>query len=207
MTKLYFVRHGLTVNNTKHVFNGANANPELLPTGREQARKVGAYLQQIPFTAAYASPQIRALETAELILNENQYPTPSIQQDPLLKEIDFGAWDEVSIDQLANHPELENLRHHPEKYNPSEFGGESYAAVISRGQQFMESLPYEEGHYLIVGHGVTLTTLLQTLRQKEIAQIREDGLLDNTSITTFETVDGQSFELIDWNYCIPSSEL
>jgi broad specificity phosphatase PhoE len=45
-----------------------------------------------------------------------------------------------------------------------------------------------------------LTTLLQTLKGKTIAQVREDGLLDNTSLSILETNNGKSFQEKCWNY-------
>lgn len=62
--RLYFLRH-------------ADAHPgmddaarALSPKGREQARRLGSFLKQVgvAFDAAYASPLVRAVQTAELVL-------------------------------------------------------------------------------------------------------------------------------------------
>lgn len=199
MARLYFVRHGLTKNNTLHRFNGSHANASLLPEGRIQATRLGEVLAETPFTGVYTSPQLRALETAEEIIKVNANWQGEIIQDSLLKEIDFGEWDGELLEDKWNHPQLKNLQYYPEKYDPSEFHGESYLALIDRGKQFLTGLAYgKEENHLIVAHGVLLTTLGQILQQKEISRIREDGLLANASLTTFET-DGENFELLAWN--------
>lgn len=201
MTKLYFVRHGLTANNAIHAFNGSYSNHGLLPEGQQQASELGQFLREVHFEKTYVSPQKRAIETAQYILKENQFSVNRLIEEEKLKEINFGDWDGVSIDSKEGHPQLRNLRHHPEQYNPSEFQGESYPSLIQRGTSFIQQLDYTtNANYLIVSHGVTLTTLLQTLKGKAIAQIREDGLLDNTSLSILETKNGKSFQEKCWNY-------
>lgn len=201
MTKLYFVRHGLTANNAKHAFNGSYSDHGLLPEGQQQASELGKFLQETHFEKTYVSPQKRAIETAQFILKENQLSSKELVTDTRLKEINFGQWDGVSIDSKEGHPQLHNLRHYPEQYDPSEFAGESYPKLIQRGTSFIQQLDYTANtNYLIVSHGVTLTTLLQVLKGKELAKIREDGLLANTSLSVLETTDGQQFQEKLWNY-------
>jgi len=203
MTRLYFVRHGLTTNNLKNAFNGSHSNPELLPEGREQARRLGQHLAEIPFTKAYVSPQLRAVETAQLILAENKHPQPTFIQDDRLKEIDFGQWDGVAIASKEQDEQYLNLKQYPHLYDPSSFGGESYYDLKKRGEQFIASLDYTtDEDVLVVAHGVTLITILQTLANKEIHQIRENGLLSNASVSIVETTNGQTFNQLVWNQTV-----
>ncbi len=202
MIKLYFVRHGFTNNNALHAFNGSRSDHGLLPEGRAQATQLGGYLKDTNFLQAYASPLQRAVETAELILQENHQP-PKLMTNSLLKELDFGEWDGLPIAAKQNHPQFKNLKEYPEKYDPSEFFGESYPELIARGQKFMQQLDYTQaGNYLIVGHGAMLVTLLQTLSQKALHQVREEGILDNASLSIFTTIDGATFERRLWNFTL-----
>ena len=203
MTKLYFVRHGLTTNNVKNAFNGSHSNPELLPEGREQARRLGQHLAQIPFTKAYVSPQIRAVETAQLVLGENQQAQPRLDQHELLREIDFGEWDGVPIALKEQDEQYINLKQYPHLYDPSSFGGESFTELVQRGQAFIQSLDFTTNEsILVVGHGVTLMTILQTLDNKEIHQLRDKGLLSNASLSVVETADGKQFKQTLWNFTV-----
>ncbi|MGX7197453.1 histidine phosphatase family protein [Enterococcus olivae] len=201
MAKLYFVRHGFTKNNARMAFNGSQSNHDLLPEGKQQAKQLGTYLKETCFASVYASPQIRALETAELIVGENHSSEKRIIQEPLLKEIDFGQWDGVPIVQKEQEEQFKNLKFFPHQYDPTAFGGESYPEVIQRGTAFLKKLELDrEENYLIVSHGVTLMTLLQTMKKKALHQIRENGVLDNASLSVMETEDGKDFQELLWNF-------
>lgn len=62
---LYFVRHGTALDHHN------DDKRELSPTGKRQARKLGRFLRKsdIAFKTVYASPLIRARQTAEIILD------------------------------------------------------------------------------------------------------------------------------------------
>lgn len=201
MTKLYFVRHGITKNNQLHTFNGGRSNPGLLPEGVEQARKLGNWLKKEAFSAIYVSPQKRALKTMEIIINESDFGHPLIFHDDLLKEIDFGEWDGMPVEKKRGHIQLDHLLHSPDEYDPNEFKGENYYDLVERGKKFLDKLTYtNEGSYLVVGHGVMLTSLVQIMNNRKISTIRDSGLLDNASVSIFETADGKSFYRSLWNY-------
>lgn len=201
MAKLYFVRHALSEDNVKAVFSGSKSDPHLTTAGREQAMAVGAYLTEVTFTNAFVSPQKRALETLELILAAQKQPI-EFEVTPKLKEISFGEWDGVEIATKKDHPQRNNLRNNPQYYDPSEFSGESYEELIIRGMEFLQTLTYtSDATYLIVSHGVFLTSLLQILRGRELPQVRQEGLIENASVTVFET-DGMHFECQKWNQTV-----
>lgn len=201
MTKLYFVRHGFTENNAKVAFNGSQSNHGLLPEGRQQATRLGDYLKETSFAKVYASPQIRALETAELIIAKNECSEKKIIQDKRLKEIDFGQWDGVPVSQKMEEEQYKNYKLFPHKYDPRAFNGETYAAVVQRGKQFINQLEFSPNeNLLIVSHGVLLMSLLKILTNKKISQIREDGLLDNASLSILETENGNEFQQLLWNF-------
>ncbi len=64
---LYVVRHG-EVYNPEKVFYGRRPNFRLSDEGNRQAQEAGRVLSQYPLDAIYASPQLRAQETAQHIL-------------------------------------------------------------------------------------------------------------------------------------------
>ncbi|MGM0123646.1 hypothetical protein IGI37_001018 [Enterococcus sp. AZ194] len=104
-----------------------------------------------------------------------------------LREIDFGKWEGKLIEPLKFDKEVINLRNYPDKYTPSKFNGEDYFSLIKRFENLLSELEINgNGNYLIVGHGVMLTTLLQTARGYGVSEVRKDGLFKNGSISIVE---------------------
>jgi phosphoserine phosphatase len=78
---IYLVRHGQTEWNRTHRFQGRSDVP-LNAEGQRQVSETARVLKDVPFTALYASPLSRAIETAEAI--RTYHPTI-----PLIKEEGF----------------------------------------------------------------------------------------------------------------------
>lgn len=202
MTTLYFVRHGVTENNRQQLFNGSRSNPDLTSEGIQQAKKLGKYLKEIEFAGIYVSPTQRTIKTVQALMSENQYSQLEIIISDALKEMDFGAWDGTTIQAQREHEQFDYLMNQPERYNPAEFGGESYQTLLDRGMTFLSSLDYQgDKNYLIVGHGVMLSSLLAFLKEPDLRKIRQEGLLKNTSLSIFSSADGETFQQEVWNYC------
>lgn len=79
--RYYFVRHGETELNKKHIKQGAEGG--LSDAGKRQAREVGASLSDKGIHKIISSPYERARETAELI---NETLRVSVSYTPLLAE-------------------------------------------------------------------------------------------------------------------------
>lgn len=79
--RFYFVRHGETLLNAKHIRQGEDG--ALSEKGREQADRVGRYLAQFPISCIISSTYPRARETAEII---NAYLKVIIFPSKLLAE-------------------------------------------------------------------------------------------------------------------------
>src|SRR5215471_13603681 len=64
---LYFVRHGESEANTRHVISNGRSTFGLTSRGRQQAEALAEELTNIPFSALYSSPILRARETADIL--------------------------------------------------------------------------------------------------------------------------------------------
>jgi len=100
---ILLARHGETTSNRERRFQGQLDVP-LNDTGREQARALAASLRGEPIAALYASPLVRACETAEIV-------GAAIGLEPRLddrfKEVDVGAWQTRLKDDIAREdPEV-----------------------------------------------------------------------------------------------------
>lgn len=69
--KIYMIRHGQTEWNKSGRLQG-QTDIALNENGRELAAKVGQALKRIPFDRVISSPLIRSVETAQLVLAENE---------------------------------------------------------------------------------------------------------------------------------------
>lgn len=94
MVRLYFVRHGETEYNIKHVVQGW-CNSPLTELGIHQADVVGIKLSDVAFQLAFSGDLGRQKETADRILshNKNRF-VPSLNVDEGLREIHFGCFEE-----------------------------------------------------------------------------------------------------------------
>jgi phosphoserine phosphatase len=97
---LYLVRHGETDYNLRRAVQGRRINAPLNATGRAQAARLGERFAGVPLTALYASPLLRARQTAEAI--GAHHPALPLHLDADLEEMSWGV--------LAGAPESDETR-------------------------------------------------------------------------------------------------
>lgn len=193
--KLYMIRHGKTEYNQKEIIQGGAVDSPLLSEGVEGAVSVGKALADKNFASVYVSPLGRTRQTADCILQQWKDQPPLILEEGL-REMFFGDWDGRPVHAIAQEPEYKNLRHHPKNYDPSNFGGESYRQIVQRGKETLTKIVQnhqENEEVLIVSHGVFITSVARCLTGTAIADLRNQGLVDNTSITRLNVQNGEFF--------------
>jgi broad specificity phosphatase PhoE len=152
MRKLYFVRHGESDANVQRVISNRESAFHLTPRGQTQASMLAENLRDIPVTAIYSSPVLRARETADVLSKSFHL---HYQVTEALREYDCGileekfdeeSWklhSEIAEDWILNH----NYLREPE-------GGESFLDIQNRFLPFIESLKDGNNeHILLIGHG------------------------------------------------------
>jgi len=101
--KLIVGRHGETLYNQENVFRGTLEVP-LNRRGEKQAALLSRALKDEQGAAIYASPQLRALNTAQIVARPHNL-TPVAE--PRLADLDFGEWQGKPIKEVeAQYPEL-----------------------------------------------------------------------------------------------------
>lgn len=85
MVRFYIVRHGQTLLNRLDRAQGWADSP-LTETGKQMAADIGYKLSGIDFDAAYTSDMLRAIQTAELILEAGGKNGVPIKKDARLRE-------------------------------------------------------------------------------------------------------------------------
>jgi len=200
--ELYFVRHGKTEWNLEGKYQGGHGDSPLLNESLHDIKLLAKRLQDTEIDHMYASPLPRAKTTAETLIKDmNRQISLSIVDD--LREFDLGIMEGRKFSELENEiPEvIYAFRHQPKDYDYSLIQGESFEQVAKRTTGAVQRIIEENnatGSIVIVSHGAALVTLIQSLLGTDIADIRKNGGLSNTSLTHLQYNDGQ-FKLIKWN--------
>jgi len=150
--KLYFVRHGESEANTQHVISNRASSFGLTELGREQADSLVENLRDIPISAIFSSPILRAKETADIVSRAFYLP---YQVTEALREYDCGYLegksDEESWKQHRKYYEDWTVHHN---YTSKPTAGENFIDIQHRFLPFIESLKHrEDKHILLIGHG------------------------------------------------------
>jgi broad specificity phosphatase PhoE len=164
---IYYIRHGETSWNAEGRLQGTLDIP-LNELGRKQAVNAGNVLagllqrdgrdkQKLPFVS---SPLGRARTTMDLVREVLDLPPGGYAIDDRLREIGYGRWEGSTLAEIrAKDPELFAKRQ-TEKWTMAAPGGESYAAVQARIQDWYDSL---QGDVVTVAHGGTCRALMVAL--------------------------------------------
>lgn len=192
--ELFLVRHGETVWNAEHRFQGHSDVP-LSERGRAQAAALASALARIPFGHAYSSDLQRALETAQTILAERN---PALVTDARLREFDFGAWEGLTWPEIiARWPEFDRrLPTQARQYEP--VGGERFDHVVARLRAFLDDLRATviTGHVLVVTHAGALHALMEVLAPKGFDPL---GMVFSTASITRVAMEGRRARIITLN--------
>lgn len=201
---LYFVRHGKTEWNLESRYQGAGGDSPLLPQSYTEMALVGKYLNPVKFKHIYASPIKRTRITAEHIKAELNNNVP-LSLDNRLEEFKLGKMEGMKFEEVKEQfPEtFDNFRNHPDLYDPSEIGGETFPELIKRMRSKVMEVAKnfnDDDNILFVSHGAALNALINDLVGVPLKDLRKRGGLANTSTTIIETHDsGRTFTMKQWN--------
>lgn len=185
MQRLTLIRHGLTDWNATGRVQGQTDVP-LSEEGRAQARQLSLYVQGLePDAAVYASPLLRARETAEIA-----FPDHEVHLDPRLMELHFGTFEGLEQPD-ARGPEAWN-EWVVDPFERAAPGGESYRALRDRVVAWSRSLESSEGpdHVVAVSHSGTIQMLLAHLLGVEQPRWRKRIYIRPTGISRVLYRDG-----------------
>jgi broad specificity phosphatase PhoE len=152
---LYFVRHGESEANTRHVISNRESTFHLTPKGRRQVETLAEKLRHIPFSAMFSSPVLRARETTEILSAMLGIP---YQVTEALREYDCGILEEKSDEESWGHHNqfFEDWVLRGQYTNKPE-EGECFLDIENRFVPFIDELvnanSHGDRHILLVGHG------------------------------------------------------
>jgi broad specificity phosphatase PhoE len=144
MTTIVFETHSTSVDNERALASGW-AHSRLSPTGRDQARELGARRRDEGFDACFSSDLRRAVETAEIAVGG----AVPVLLDWRLRECDYG---ELTRESAERH-RRERAAHLDVPYP----GGESWRAATNRVRAAVADIAerWPTGRVLVIGHVAT----------------------------------------------------
>ena len=160
-TRVYLVRHGATELTAEDRFAGA-IDVRLSDEGREQARRLGQRLETEPISVAFASPMVRTMDTANLIVESHGLPVTPVDG---IREIAHGRWERKTRAEVeAEFPE-EYARYETDPFSFAPTEGESGLQVTARALPALLTIVEEhtDQRILIVSHKATIRLLLSSL--------------------------------------------
>jgi len=150
--KLYFVRHGESEANIRHVISNYGSGFGLTERGKGQVHALAERLNDLPISTMYSSPVLRAMDTADILYQTLGLP---YRVHEALREYNCGVLEGKSDEEswrLHHHYYEEWTLHR--KYDDKPEGGESFVDIRNRFVPFIESLKRNDDEdVLLVGHG------------------------------------------------------
>lgn len=192
--KVFFTRHGESQANIERIISNRDLPHALTTKGRAQAAALAGQLVAAQITAIYASPILRAQETAQIVAKHVGAP---MYTSDALREFDCGyvegrgdaeAWAAHNkvIAAWANYDYAQCIP-----------GGESFADMQARFVPFVQHLvnvhAQQEAAFLLIAHGSLLTHMLPLiLTNIDRAFIDQQGMRNCVYIRTV-VKDGRLF--------------
>lgn len=179
---LYIMRHGKTQWNKEQKLQGQIDIP-LIEEGRQVAIAAREKNKDLHFDVCYASPLLRAKETAELFLEGTDTP---IIFDDRLKEMSFGEY-EGSLGYFDDPKNPVNVLFvRPEAYVPTG-SAESLENLSERSKSFLDEIVYPQvkedprKNILIVAHGALGCSLISHIKKTPLEHFW-DNLIGNCEL-------------------------
>lgn len=203
----YLMRHGKTMLNMLDRIQGWS-DAFITPEGEEVVKFAGKGLKDISFTAAYSSDSGRAMQTARMILDENENSDINLIADPRLREYNFGSYegdlneslwtdiadmlginvDEIFESELFDVRYFHNLVAELDRKKSAElinkiWLAENYDEIKDRLLEGFTEIAKREskkgnGNVLVVSHGVSISTFINLISPESGPQMLENACVN-----------------------------
>ena len=159
---IYIIRHGETQANKDGLLQGW-LDTDLNENGVDLAVQTGQALKHVKFDVVYTSPLIRAVHTAQLLIENNDNTAP-IVVDQRINEVNMGQWQGMPIkSEEISQEECARFFNDPWKFKGFP-GGENLFQLCERTQSFLKELAKKDYNTVLVStHGAALRAMLNCL--------------------------------------------
>jgi broad specificity phosphatase PhoE len=194
---LLLIRHGETDDNKRRVFQGHGGGP-LNAIGHDQADAIGERLKDTPVRAIIASDVVRTRETALAIAKH--HPHLEVSYDPLLREVDVGAWQGLGQESIE-HAFPEEWAAWRRGIDVRRGGGETYGETAERAFTSLCAHTQADrteagGIFVFVSHAGTIRSLTAKMLGGKMERFAP---VFNTALTVLEDSEERGIRLLLWN--------
>jgi 2,3-bisphosphoglycerate-dependent phosphoglycerate mutase len=176
MGKIVLLRHGESQWNLENRFTGWVDIP-LTDKGREEARRAGELIKDIPFDQGFTSVLIRAIESLEIALRAAGQINVPIIKDAALNERKYGDLQGLNKDETAKKFGAEQVHIWRRSYDVRPPGGESLKDTAERTLPYFDStiMPLAKAgkNILVCAHGNSLRSIIMELDKLTKEQVLE----------------------------------
>lgn len=203
--RLYFVRHGESEANLLDVFSNRGRQHGLTPLGVQQARSLAQELARVGVTALYASPLLRATQTADILSEALGLP---YEVTGALREFDCGVLEGSPFSHGADeYRRVVTDWWACAKFDSKIEGGDSLLDLKARFVPFVEGLVAayggSEARLVLVGHGGLFRSMLPMVLDNVTLRFAWEGRLPNAGYALAEQRDGRLTCLTWWGQPMP----
>ncbi|OZV12810.1 phosphoglycerate mutase [Tissierella sp. P1] len=186
MVKLFLIRHGQSEWNKLNMIQGQK-NTILTDLGKEQALSLGNRLINEDIDIIYTSDLSRAYTTAKIISDIIHKPLVASE---LLREINFGPWEGLSIGEIQKKYYFEYSIWLKEPQSLNMKGAETLQILQKRVMKYINYIIDENKgkNIAVVSHGATLKALILGLLDIDISHYKNISL-KNVSLSIIEFRD------------------
>lgn len=186
MSKIYLVRHGESVANTKGIYQGQTYNTLLSNVGKKQAEALANYFVDKEVEMILASPLRRTKETARKVANLKHL---KIFDTPEVIETNHGEWEGLEKKVILNRwPNIYQLWLN----KPSEVrfpGGETFLETRKRIICWWNRITKEDTNLLVVTHDNIIRIIVAEILGLDLDNIWKFRL-NPAAVTVIEVQNG-----------------
>ncbi|MEX2599886.1 MAG: histidine phosphatase family protein [Dehalococcoidia bacterium] len=192
MLRIIFVRHGRTSWNVEGRVQGGGALDDV---GRSQAEALALRLRDEPLAAVYASPALRARQTAGAVARYHGLP---VMRRSLLRDMDYGKYAGLLVSDVRREdPELfRKWREAPDSVHFE--GGDRLADLRSRVQRFIKTIvrQHPDGAVLAATHDSPVRIAASIAMGIDDSRHNDPDLITPLASVTILGFNGESMELL-----------
>lgn len=190
MTTLYLIRHAETEWNRSGMYQG-QTDTDLSEHGLWQVQALARRFAGTPLDLVVSSDLRRARLTAAALVDGRE-PAPPLELDPRLREMSFGAWEGLHIDEIRRRFPEDLAAYQAEPVDARPPQGESFRELGERAFAAVTERAARPGvrRLAVVAHGGTIKALICLLLGVPL-QLRRQLLIDNASVTALELREGK----------------
>ncbi len=186
--RLYFVRHGQSEANVQMVISNRDLPHALTELGRQQAEALARSLADVPITAIYSSPILRAAQTAQIVA---AFRGLSFEFADALREPDCGIMEGRGDEEAwVEHRRVMEDWVWQRRFDSRIEGGESYHDLRARFVPFVDRLVAAhddtDDNILLVTHGSLLYLMLPLVLSNIALESVGEYPMPNTAIIVAE---------------------